>query len=98
MDLSADAVVRLRASHSVDAGLRHVVPETLESHMWFDPAMLDLPEFWSAISEDLEIPDGMRLAFADKDPIRFQPYLDDFQERLYEWFSGHFDTFLERIP
>jgi len=95
MSLSAHATIKLRAAPTLQEGLRFVVTEVLDGNMFFDPKLLDIEEFWKKVEEAIEIDPEMEEAFKEKDPIKFQPFLEQYQDNVRDWYGDNYLEFLE---
>jgi len=94
MPLSSKVTIKLRASDTVREGLLYAIPEILEPHLFFTEVLMDNPRFREMIFEGVQISDGMEKAFDDKNLLRFERYLEDFSERLYDWYSENYELAL----
>lgn len=95
--LKPKTTVKLRAADTVDEGLRFVVPDVLGDHLFFDLKVLELKQFWSQLNEAMTISENMRKAFQEKDVVVFQRHLDDYCERLYNWYGESYEPFMDMI-
>ncbi len=95
--LDPTTTVKLRAAYTVEEGLRFVAPDVLRDHLFFDPQLLEMDHFWSELAHAMPVNDNMRKAFDNKNPIAFQPHLDDYCERLYNWYSDSYEPFMELL-
>lgn len=95
--LRPKTTIKLRAADTVEEGLRFVAPDVLEDHLFFDLRVLDLDIFWSQLEEALPISENMRKTFQEKDVVTFQRHLDDYCERLYNWYSESYEPFMAMI-